>query len=432
MTGLDNKRFLLTLAAGFLCLWQAHAQPALRLTLAEAQRLAIQNNPRFMAAKYTAAAAYEVPKQYRASFEPTFFGSLTGVGADNGSRLAAGGLNNPVVYDRLGTGLSVGQMITDFGRTSNLVGMAKLRAEAQDQVTETARAQILLATGSAYFAVLRARSVLQVANQTVAARQLVSDQVTALAGSKLKSTLDVSFANVNLGEAKLLQVQAQNDVQAAEAELATAMGLPNEAGFVLAEEGMPDPLPDRVDDLLRAAFQNRPELKDLRLEQSAIERLVKAEHALYYPSIGAVGSAGFAPSGVEAVPGRYGAIGLNVNIPIFNGGLFKARQAEAELKAKAATLNIGDLENRVARDVRVAYLNAIAAYDRLGLTDQLLRHAQQSADLAQTRYDNGLSSILELSQAQLNLTSAQISSAAARYDYQAQRVVVDYQTGVLR
>jgi outer membrane protein len=323
-------------------------------------------------------------------------------------------------------------MITDFGRTSNLVGMAKLHAEAQDQVTETARAQILLAASSAYFALLRARSVMQVANQTVAARQLVSDQVTALAESKLKSTLDVSFANVNLGEARLLQVQAQNDVKAAEAELATAMGLPNEAGFVLAEESMPDPLPDRVDDLLRAAFQNRPELKDLRLEQSAIERFVKAEHALYYPSVGVVGTAGFAPSAVQAIPGRYGAIGLNVNIPIFNGGLFKARQAEAELKAKAATQNIGDLENRVARDVRVAYLNAITAYDRLGLTDQLLKQAQQSADLAQTRYDLGLGSIVELSQAQLNLTSAQIASAAARYDYQGQRVVVNYQTGVLR
>jgi outer membrane protein len=266
----------------------------------------------------------------------------------------------------------------------------------------------------------------------VAARQLVSDQVTALAESKLKSTLDVSFANVNLGEAKLLQVQAQNDVKAAEAELATAMGLPNEAGFVLAEEGMPGPLPDRVDDLLRAAFQNRPELKDLRLEQSAIERFVKAEHALFYPSVGVVGTAGFAPSGVPEIAGRYGAIGLNVNIPIFNGGLFKARQAEAELKAKAATQNVNDLENRVARDVRVAYLNATTAYDRMGLTDQLLNQAQQSADLAKTRYDLGLGSIVELSQAELNLTSAQIASATARYDYQTQRVVVDYQTGVLR
>ena len=80
----------------------------MHLTLAEAQRLAIQNNPQFTAAKFTAAAADQVPAEYHAAYEPTLFGSLTGVGADNGSRLAAGGLNNPVVYNRLGSGL-IGQ-----------------------------------------------------------------------------------------------------------------------------------------------------------------------------------------------------------------------------------------------------------------------------------------------------------------------------------
>src|SRR5271157_2750389 len=95
-------RSLLAFAVfGSLWLSPAVAQPTMHLTLAEAQRLAIQNNPQFTAAKFNAAAAYQVPPQYRSNFEPTVFGSLTGVGADNGSRLAAGGLNNPVVYDRV-------------------------------------------------------------------------------------------------------------------------------------------------------------------------------------------------------------------------------------------------------------------------------------------------------------------------------------------
>jgi outer membrane protein len=373
-----------------------------------------------------------VPQQYKANFEPSLSGSFTGVGADNGSRLAAGGLNNPVVYNRLGSGLIASQLITDFGRTSNLVGMAKLQAAAQDQVSETTRAQVLLATSRAYFAVLRARAVQKVADQTVGARQTVVDQVTALAESKLKSTLDVSFANVNLSDAKLFQIQAQNDVKAAEADLATAMGLPGQSGFLLEEEPMPSPMPDRVNDLIRDALAARPELKDLRLEESASERFVKAEHALYYPSVGVVGSAGLAPAAFEAVPGRYGAVGLNVTIPILNGGLFKARQAEAELKAKAAGQNVNDLENRIARDVRVAYLNANTAYDKMGVTRQLVDQARLALDLAQTRYDNGLSGIVELSTAQLNLTSAQIGDANARYDYQSQRVMLDYQIGTLR
>ncbi|MEO8373421.1 MAG: TolC family protein, partial [Candidatus Solibacter sp.] len=428
-TGLDNMRlFPILIFSG--C---AMAQAPMHLTLAEAQKLAIQNNPLFTAARYVAEAAGQVPAEYHAAYEPNLFGSFTGVGADNGSRLAAGGLNNPVVYNRIGSGLTVSQMVTDFGRTGNLVAMAKLRAQAQSEATETTRAQILLAVSRAYFGVLRAHAVRRVALQTVDARKLVADQVGALAESKLKSTLDVSFANVNLAEARLLLSQAENELKNSETDLATAMGLPNERAFELTEEAMPGPMPDKVDELLRTAMQTRPELRDLRLQESAAERFTKAEKALMLPSIGVVGSAGFVPEAYQqAVPWKYGAIGVNVNVPIFNGGLYKARRTEAELRAKAVAQNVTELENRVARDVRVAFLNASTSYDRMALTKQLLDQAQLALDLAQARYDLGLGSIVELSQAQLGLTSAQIANTSALYDYQAQRVVIDYATGVLR
>jgi outer membrane protein len=420
---------IVLLVAGALA---ASAQAPMRLTLSQAQQLGLQNNPQLTAAKYNAAAAYQVAPQYKAAYAPSVTGAFTSVGADNGSRLAAGGLNNPVVYNRVGTGLTVGQMITDFGRTGNLVAMAKLQAGAQDQVTETTHAQIVLNVSRAYFALLRAHAVLNVANQTVGARQLLVDQVTALAESKLKSTLDVSFANVNLADAKLLVAQAQNDLKAAEADLAMAMGVPGESGFVLDEESMPAPLPARVDDLIAEAMQNRPELKSLRLQEAAAQRFTKAEHALFYPSIGVVGSAGFVPTGYETVSSRYGAIGMNVSIPIFNGGLFRARETQAEMKAKAAGENVHDLQNRITRDVRVAYLNATTAQDRMSLTKQLLDQSQLALDLAQTRYDLGLGSIVELSTAQLNVTSAKIADTTARYDYQNQRILVDYQVGTLK
>ena len=410
----------------------AFAQDNLRLTLAEAEKLAMRNNPRIAAAKLNAAASYQVPVEFRANAQPTLFGSVTGVGADSGSRLAAGGLNNPVVYNRLGSGLTISQLITDFGRNTNLVESAKLRAQAQDQVTETTRAQILLTTDRAYFAVLRAQSVLKVAEQTVDARKLVVDQVSALAQSNLKSQLDVSFASVNLSDAKLLLASARNDIQAAEAQLLTAMGIPGQKSIALTEEPMPDFLPDQVEPLVQSALQKRPELANIRLEQSAAERFAQAERALQYPTIGLFGTAGFVPAGQEAIPGKYGAVGVNVNVPVFNGGLFKARRTEADLRAKAVAQNGNDLANRIARDVKVAYLNAVTAYERVGLTAQLLEQATLALNLSQSRYDLGLSSIIELSQAQLNLTSAQIVSAGAKYDYQAQRSVLAFETGDLR
>jgi outer membrane protein len=423
-------KFLITAmaCAGAACAQQA----AMRLTLDQACKLAIQNNPRFTAARLTAAAAYQVPTELRAATSPTFVGSLTGVGADPGSRLAAGSLNNPVVYDRIGSGMSISQLITDFGRTGALVSSARLHAEAQDKVVETTRAGILLAVSRSYFNVLQSQSVLQVAEETVKARQLIVEQVGALADAKMKSQLDLSFANVNLADAKLLVATAQNNLASAQAQLAEAMGVPGQTAFTLDEEPLPPPMPDQIGPLLQEALRNRPELATARLEENAAERFAQAEHNLYYPTISVAGTAGFVPTGQVQIPGRYGAVGVNVSIPIFNGGLFKARHAEAELKAQAAHQNITAEENRVIRDVRTAWLAATTAYDKLSLTQQLLDQAKLALDLAQSRYNLGLSSIVELSQAQLNLTSAQIASAVARYDYQSQAANVAFQTGALR
>lgn len=416
---------VLTAAAAF-------AQDTLHLTLSEAEKLAIQNNPAYGSARFTASAAAQVPNELHANLEPTANGLVTGVGADSGSRLAAGGLNNPVVYNRLGSGVQINQLITDFGRTRNLISSAQYRASAQEQVAETVRTRILLETDRAYFSVLRAQSLLRVAEQTVSARQLVADQVSQLAIAKLKSQLDVSFANVNLADAKLQLNDAQNELKANEAQLAAAMGMPAQQDFVLSEETLPEPPPDRIDPLIQAAIQNRPELKNLRFQEIAAQRTLSAEKDLYFPSITLIGTAGFVPAGQAVLPGRYGAVGANLSLPIFNGGLFKARRSEAEYRDLAAKKDVQDQENVIVRDVRIAWLNSLNAYERLHLTAQLLDQAKMGLDLAQSRYDLGLSSIVELSQAQLNYTGAQIANASAKYDYQVQNSIVQYQIGALK
>ena len=408
------------------------AQEPLHLTLTEAEKLAVKNNPRISEALLNAAAALQVRTQYRSAYFPTVAGNVTAVTAQTGSRIAAGGLNNPIVYERFATGLSASQMVTDFGRTGNLVDMAKLRADAQEQVTERVRADILLLTGEAYFSLLREQAVLKVAQQTVAARQLLSDQVTSLAQSNLKSQLDVSFANVNLADARLLLSQAENALNAGQAQLAAVMALPGDTSFVLAEAPMPAPLADNLDTLIQGALRQRPELKGLQLEQSAAEAFTKAERALKYPNISVLATAGLVPAGAPQVQDHYGAIGINLNIPVFNGGLFTARENEARLRAEAAQQHLTDMQIQIARDVRVACLDEKTACERVLLSEQLLNNAKTAQDLAQSRYTLGLSSIVELSQAQLNLTSAQITAESARYDCQAQRLKVDFQLGTLK
>jgi outer membrane protein len=410
----------------------AKAQSPMHLTLPEAERLAVRNNPSLTAAQLMARAADQTPIEIRSGLQPTVYGSVTGVGADSGSRLAAGALNNPVVYNRLGTGITVNQLITDFGRTRSLIESAKFRAAAENQVAETVDANIVMQTDRAYLAVLRAQAVLTVAQQTVSARQTVADQVSQLFQNKLKSGLDLSFANVNLAQAKIQLSAAQNDLSSSIAQLATVLGLPGQTAFDLVDEPMPGPVDAAAEGYIQEAVQKRPELANLRYEVNAGERTLDAERASWYPTIGAIGTAGFVPAGEGTVPGRYGAIGVNVSIPIFNGGLFRARRTEAELRLESSRKNVEDLQNRVTRDVRMAWLAALTAYEQVGLTAQLLAQARDALDLAQGRYGLGLSSIVELSQAQLNFTAAQIGNAGAKFDYQVQHSFLQYQIGNLR
>jgi outer membrane protein len=404
---------------------------ALHLTLAEAGEMALKNNPRISQSQHQTRAYEDVTREFRSAYFPALSGNITAVGADAGSRLAAGALNNPVVYNRVGTGVTLNQLVTDFGRTRSLVESASLRSNAEQQAVNVTKADVLLRTDGAYLAVLRSRSLLAVARETVQTRQLVTDQVSALFQNKLKSSLDLSFAKVNLADAQLLLSTAQSDVQSAEAELARDLGLPDDTQFDLTDPALSDQLPQSSSPLIQTAMQKRPELLQERLEVQSSQQFARAERLLSRPAVGLTGTAGYVPAGDPQIPGRFGAIGMNMSIPVFNGGLYRARQFEAEERSAAAEQGLRDLQLQISRDVRVAWLDATNAYQRLGLTQQLLDQAKLALDLAQTRYNLGLSSIIELSQSQLQYTSAEIARARAQYDYDAQQTILNYQTGSL-
>jgi outer membrane protein len=409
----------------------AAAQAPDKLTLKEAQQIAIGNHPKINAAKFRARAANVNITETRSALMPNLSAGVTGAEAEDGSRIAAGSLNNPIILSRYANGMSVSQLITDFGRTSALVNSSTLAARAQGERVDATQEQVLLEVDRAYYSALGAQSVLKVAEQTVAARQDVLDQVSALAKSGLKSGLDVSFAQVNLAEAKLLLIRSRNQLSAAYADLTAAMGFDTDRKYELVEEPMPAPLPPDLSALVKDALHDRPDLKGLRFDQDSAFKFADAERMLKYPTITAVASFGLIPFRVSALQSNYAAAGLTVSIPLFNGRLFSARHEEAELKARAIEQNVRDSENRITRDVRVAWLNANSAFQNLDVTSQLVDQANNSLDLAEARYKIGLSSIAELSQAQLNKTEADIAFASARYEYQIRRAELDYQTATL-
>lgn len=418
---------LLTLLAISTALFAQTA--TLKLTLEEARELALRNHPNLQALSYQAQAAEQIPGQLRSALAPQLSSSSVASAADANTRMAISGLNSPLLFSRAATGLQLSQNLYDFNRTNLQAEAAGLRASGQRQAIRTGRLEVLMAVDRAFYMTLRSRQLVLVAEQTVKARQLIVDQVEALAQSQLRSTLDVSFAKVNLADAQLLATRARNELDASEADLAVSLGLREQPNFDLSDRPLNEILPNDVEDLVAKAIADRPELKQLALELEANQAQLRSEKLLNKPTVTLNGSVGVMPVSQNSYPHTFSAAGVTVSIPILNGKLFEQRQAETSLRARAIEKAKQHRENQIARDVRTAYLNARTAYERLKLTGDLLTQSRLALDLAQTRYDLGLSTIVELSTAQLNQTAAEVANTSARYDYQILRSVLKYQLG---
>ena len=364
---------------------------------------------------------------------PNAYLSVTAVDSNPGSRVAAGFLTNSVLYPRAAEGASVSQLVTDFGLTNNLVSSSEFGAKAEDQNAAATRADILLAVDQAFYNSLETKALVTVAEETVHARQTLVDKIQALTNAKLKSDIDLSFSNVDLARGKLLLLEAQNNYQTSLAALSAILGYPDEQDFQLVEETTPvnQPASD-VAPLIQEALQQRPEIKALQFEVESAQKFAGAEHDLWRPTVNALGVVGEAPVRDDHIPNWYGAVGVNVNIPVFNGFLFSARAKAADLQSEVQRQALLDTRNNIARDVRNAWQDSRRAFERLSVTRQLREQASLTLDLAQARYNLGLGSIVEFTQAELQKTEADIEDTDAKYQYRLTQIVLAFTIAALK
>jgi outer membrane protein len=422
----------ISLASSVACF----AQSPPTLTLQQAEALAVKNHPQIQAAQNEINYATQQIVINRAAYYPGVTADITGSQGNDLSRIGAGDLPASRLFDREAEGVEIQQLITDFGRTHNLVSSARFQAQAAAQNSQATRYTVLLDVNRAYFDVLRAQGAVKVAEQTVAARQTLDNQVTELARNKLRSQVDVSFADVNVSQAKLLLLRAQDSVAGAVAELGRAMGSDQPANYELTDEALPPGPPVAPDALIVQAIDNRPELASLRATRDAAQRFADAEKDLKRPTVSAVAVGGYVPyintPPQSPIPPEYEGVGASISIPIFNGHLFSARHEAAHQRALESEQQLRNRQQQISRDVRIAWASAIDAYQRIDVTAQFMRQAALAMQLAQGRYDLSLASIVELTQAQLNVTQAEIENLNAKYDYQTQYAALQFAIGLLR
>ena len=422
-----------------VCAYSCTAQTPqpVSLTLDQAIATAIKNHPQIAIAQNLASAAGERVTETKSAYYPLVSGAITGTQASSqNARIGAGALNASRIFSRNGEGIVINQLVTDFGRTHNLVSSSRLQEQAQQQGAIATRYDVTLGVARAWYEVLQDAALVRVAEETVHARETLDNQVKALAAAQLRSQVDVSFADVNLSEAQLMLIRARDSVKQAYADLARAMGEDRPAAAYQLTEGPAAPAPAADPEaLVGEAIQNRPELAELRLRYEAAQRFEEAERDLKRPIVSFVGVGGALPyidQDPRTAPYGYEGTALNVQIPIFNGHLFSARAREAYYQSIAASQRLRDLQQQIEHDVRTALLAAQNAYERIPVTQRLLDQAHLALNLAQGRYNLSLASIVELTQAQLNVTQAEIENTSAKYDYQGAWAALQYTIGALR
>jgi outer membrane protein len=412
-----------------------NSQPALvapepngpSLTLHQAELIALKNNPQISIGKLQALISQQNVRETRAALLPGAYLSLTGVDAHDNSRISAGALNNPIIFPRAAAGVTVNQLITDFGRTNNLLSSSEYEAKAQDKWALATVGQVTLAVDQVFFNALETKALVAVAQQTLKARQTFVDKIQALTNAKLKSDLDLSFANVDLARGKLLLLEAVNNYDAALNSLSAILGYQDRQNFQPVEEIKEQaPPPLDVNPLVMQALQQRPELQALEDQVSGAQKFSNAQHDLWKPTISALGATGIAPVRSSQLSSWYGAVGVNMNLPLFSGFLLDARAKAADLQTEVNRQKLADLRNNIARDVRNSWQDSNRAYERLSVTRELREQAALAFDLAQSRYNLGLSSIVEFSQAELQKTEADIASTDSEYQYRLTQIVLAF------
>jgi outer membrane protein len=411
--------------------------PGMPITRSGAETTALKNNPRITASRLLALAAGQITRQTRSGELPQIYGAATAEKAEDGARIGAGSLTDSRLYTHAGAGGTVSELLTDFGHTRDLVASDKLQQKAQDRTTIATEQDVMMATDTAFYRLLNAQSLLQVAKATVAARRDVQSLTSALTKSALKSDLDLNIASADLSQSQLLQLDAENAVASASAALAALLAAPPDTVYAAVEEPNaappPPPLPDSSAALNATAQKQRPDLQALQLNAQAYQEYARAQQLQHLPTITALAIGGITPVAPDNVfiPNWYAAGGVNLSVPFFTGFRIDAQAEEARLRQKATEKQAQELSDTIARDVRIGVLNAQTAFRRIGVADQFRNQTAQALALAQTRYKLGLSSIVELSQAQLQSTEAAVAAVNARYDYLLSLRSLDYARGQL-
>jgi outer membrane protein len=394
------------------------------LTLDEALTVALKNHPQITEARENLNGAEARTVQSLANYYPQV--SIVADWSKGRSFLTP--LESIKQTEVNSEALCLKQTLYDFGRTAGAVDATRGYRDAADKALAATRQDVTLRIKSAFYLLLAAGKQVVAVRETVKARQGVQRQAQEFFNQGIRSKVELARAEANYFTAKTALIRAENNRELSRVELASAMGVADLENEVLAE---PSPevsaLPERSR-VRQEALGNRAELQQLAALQTAAAANLRSAKSGYLPILSGTASVGYADRDFPPA-GKVWAVGLNLTVPLFSGFSTPGQLRESRAAIGAIEARLGNLRLQITREAESAWLGGNEAAARLVSTGKEVLAAKESQLLAEGRYQEGVGSIIEVTDAQTLALDAQTAGIQAKYDYDISLARLDRAVG---
>jgi len=394
-----------------------------KLTLSEAIATALANHPAITEFKSRSQAAQAQIGASRANLLPRvshtssyYYGTSvpsSSLAIPSGAGQFAGGRSE--VNDFTIHRFEANQLLYDFGKTLGQVGQAKALFEAAKMDLQQIRQQVVLDVKTAFFGYLAAERAVQVSAENLRLNEELVKQAQGFYEVGVRARIDVTTAEANLYTAQADLITARNNLQIAQVALMTALGLKSWPYSGLSFQGETRPRAVSLAEAKEKALSDRPELGRNRYQEQADQQAVRVARAGYFPTLYAQGLQNTQGKPYGDMRGTW-SLSLNASVPIFEGlaTRYAVQQAKANLRATQANTEV--LRQDINKQVEQSYLNMQAAAQRIRAAAKGQEAARENWDLARGRYQTGVGSIIEVTDAQVKYFNAELTYIRAVYD----------------
>ncbi|MBA2485894.1 MAG: TolC family protein [Nitrospira sp.] len=400
------------------------------LAVQRALEIAVKNHPMLLEGAANLKASEARTEQARSLYFPQIYANantVAGAGVSNPRFLIGGGLlrENQTTF---AGGVIANQRLYDFGYASNLIDSNKLAERAQGQDVSARRALVLLYVQRAYLTGLKRRRLVQIAEETVRERGQIAAQIEILYRQQLKSKLDFDLAHVELVNAQSLLVRSRNDLKSSFADLNRTMGIAGTDDYVLENISV-EVRPQKTLESLINESLSHPEVKRAKEQTASADARLTATKRQFFPTVSAIASGGtfdpFDPRQNQQTGGWWMA-GALVSMPLFTGFLIENQVVEAAANREAASAATSNIEQALTQQVTNAYLDTVTFAQQIKLVEEQVKTAEEALQLSKQRYKLGLGTVVEVTQSEVAVTTAQTRLAETQYDYKIAEVTLAY------